>query len=327
MLNKSTKNEKDNKKVAEAYHEYGVTLHNMGKYEEAIVLHTRVLAMYESLKDEYNKGYHAKYLTWKAFALGALDKLPEAIEILHTACTLDHSAKNVQFLAQAYALKAIQGSKNNEEVQAANKHYDKALGISEEASIHTYYAGFLYTQKEFPKAIEEWECALRSPTANEEIFPQILAIGSVIPCIQEEIRSLLIFSSIVKLLAHCSLVIVYQQQNNLPKAQSHLTQLIRSINTHAEPAHTHCSLLGYAHRAMGNTQEAYAAFKKAYELYPTQPHAPEYTLAKKNMLEQEQLLARNASGEPAAISNPSSTPTITQTALITTDLTSEQALQ
>ena len=78
---------------------------------------------------------------------------------------------------------------------------------------------------------------------------------------------------------------------------------------------------------MGNTQEAYAAFKKAYELYPTQPHAPEYTLAKKNMLEQEQLLARNASGEPAAISNPSSTPTITQTALITTDLTSEQALQ
>ena len=317
---------KDHITIADSYLYIGITLHSLGRYQEAIDIYDKALLIHEAADNTQNKVNCADCLSWKAISLTALDKLPEAIEILHTACTLDPSATNTRCLAQAYSLSAFKNPTNHEAAQKAEKYFREALTISNEASIHTYYAGFLYTQKRSTEAIEEWERALQSPKANEEINPRILAIGSVIPCIQEEIKFLRVFRSTSHLLAHCSLVIAYQQQSNLPKAQYHLTQLTEAINTH-EPTHTNYSLLGYAHKALGNPKEAHTAFKKAYELYPTQPHAPEYTLAKKNMLEQEQLLARNASGEAAAIYDPSSTPTITQTALIPTDLTSEQTLQ
>ena len=304
--------------IAESYVSIGVTLHSLGSYQEALDAYDKALLIHEASETGQNKVNCAECLFWKAVSLTALDQLPAAIELLHVSYNLDPSANNIRCLAQAYALQAFKDPTKDEATQAADRYYKEALTVSDNALTHTYNAGFHYTQQRFSEAIEEWERALQSPKANEVIVPRILAIGSVIPCIQEEITFLRVFRSISHLLTHCSLVIAYQQQSNLPKAQSHLTQLTEAINTH-EPAHTHYSLLGYAHKELGNTKEALAAFQKAYELYPTQPHAPEYTLAKKNMLEQEQLLllSLKASNGATTASDPSAAPSsVTQISLV-----------
>ena len=211
-------------------------------------------------------------------------------------------------IAQAYALQTFKDPTNHEAAQKAERYFKEALTIGNEAHIHAYYAGFLYAQNRSAESIVEWECALQSSQPNEATAPRVLAMGSVIPCIQEEITFFSVFVSTPQLMSHCSLVFAYQQQNNRTQAEAHLHKLTEAIKS-CEPLHNHYSLLGYAHKALGNTQESYEAFKKACEIFPTQPYFPEYTLAKKNMLEQEQLLVTQKSSAPP---DPSSSPSNAQ---------------
>jgi len=265
---------KDHKDVAESLHNLGVTLHSMGKYGEARLHYDRAIAIAVALN---NSSLQAEYLTWAAITLVALNQLPEALTYLLQAVSLDSSAYNKRLLAQGYALQA-QDDSTISTTEHIEYYFKEALITQEEANIHLFYGGFLFLQQRNHEAIECWEKTLLAPQPNKPIFPRHLALGTILPPIQQEIRALGIFRSTPQLLAHFSLVYVYQKQGNQEKAQYHLEQLTSTIEA-LEPFHTHYSLLGHARLCLGLYQDAAEAFAIGAALYETIFPGKEYTLA------------------------------------------------
>jgi tetratricopeptide (TPR) repeat protein len=254
----------------------GLNYNQMSRYEETRDLYDDAISMCATLN---RPALQADCLGWKAVFLTALNKLPDAMVCLHQAVTFDQSPQHKLLLAQAYALQGLHGTAGAS--VDAERSFNEALAMQQEASIYLYYGGFLFLQQRTAEAIKAWENALQAPKAAEITCLRHLAIGTVLPPLQHEIKTLHVFRSSPTLLAHFSLVYAYQQQGNQEKAELHFEQLSNAM-AELELFHTHYSLYGHAFYCLGDYQSASWSFRLANEIYEINTPGKSYTLAKVN---------------------------------------------